>query len=129
MGLSYRPMFSQLWTRTKSLLGRLFRRAPPEPGRFEHGSKWSVKGWLPLAPWVLPKREYLVYVPRGHSRWKRSTLLVLIHGCRQTAEDIASGSRIAALADEIGCVVLLPRQNPRANAWGCWNWFEHRTAS
>ncbi len=122
-------MWRNLWTRTKSFFARLFRRAPPEPGRFEHGSKWSIKGFVPLAPWVLPRREYLVYVPRGHRRWRRTALLVLIHGCRQSAEDIAKGSRIAQLADEIGCLVLLPCQHPRANAWGCWNWFDRRTAS
>ena len=49
---------------------------------------------------------------------------MLIHGCRQKAEDIAEGTRITALADELGCLVLLPRQNPRANSWGCWNWFD-----
>ena len=31
-----------------------------------------------------PSREYLVYVPRGYSRWKRRPLIVLLHGCRQT---------------------------------------------
>ena len=29
----------------------------------------------------------------------------------------------------MGCLVLLPHQNPRANAWGCWNWFDRATAA
>jgi poly(hydroxyalkanoate) depolymerase family esterase len=70
-----------------------------------------------------------VYVPRGHSRWRRRPLLVLLHGCRQTPEDIASGTRITDLADERDWVVLLPRQKKDANAWGCWNWFDQRTAA
>jgi poly(3-hydroxybutyrate) depolymerase len=53
---------------------------------------------------------------------------VLVHGCRQTPEEIAAATRITALADELGCLVLLPRQNPHANAWRCWNWFDPATA-
>ncbi|MCC6196008.1 MAG: PHB depolymerase family esterase, partial [Burkholderiales bacterium] len=55
-------------------------------------------------------------------------LLVLCHGCKQTPEDIARGTRVEALADRMGCVVLLPRQKDSANPWRCWNWFEQRTA-
>jgi poly(hydroxyalkanoate) depolymerase family esterase len=61
-------------------------------------------------------------------RWRRAALVVLIHGCRQKPEEIAAATRITELADELGCLVLLPRQNPRANAWGCWNWFDSATA-
>ena len=121
-------MIAKLWARVRDFVARLFRRAPPAPGRFEAGSRWSITGWLGVAPWILPRREYLVYVPRGHSILRRVPLLVLIHGCRQTPEEIAAATRIAAFADERGCLVLLPRQNPHANAWGCWNWFDRPTA-
>jgi poly(hydroxyalkanoate) depolymerase family esterase len=113
----------------RGLFRRLFRRAPPEPGRFETGSKFSWHGWVSVAPWVWPSRNYLVYVPRGHSRWQRRPLLVLLHGCRQTPEEIAAGARITALADERDWLVLLPRQAKDANVWGCWNWFDQRTAA
>lgn len=121
-------MFGKLWSRAKAFFSKLFRREPPEPGRFESGTQFAFRGSLASQPWILPRREYLVYVPRGHERWRRVPLLVLIHGCRQTPEEIAAASRIAALADELGSLVLLPRQNPRANAWGCWNWFDTATA-
>ena len=68
-------------------------------------------------------------MPRGHSRWRRRPLVVLLHGCRQAAEEIAAGTRITALADERDWLVLLPRQAKDANAWGCWNWFDQRTAA
>ncbi len=121
-------MANGLWTRVRDWFARLFRRKPPEPGRFESDSKASFRGFLASAPWIWPGRDYLVYVPRGHSNWRRVPLLVLIHGCRQSPEDIAAATRITVLADEIGCLVLLPRQNPRANAWGCWNWFDQATS-
>jgi len=120
----------KLWTRVKAFITRLFRREPPEPGRFESGSKLAWRGSLAAAPWIAPSREYLVYVPRGHSRWgfRRRPLVVLIHGCKQSPEEFAAGTRIAALADELGCLVLLPRQKSTANPWGCWNWFDTATA-
>jgi poly(hydroxyalkanoate) depolymerase family esterase len=117
-----------LWSRLRGFFRRLFLRAPPEPGRFVAGAKWAWTGGISTVPWQLPRREYLVYVPRGWSRWRRRPLLVLIHGCRQTPEAFAAGTRIAALVDREGWLVLLPRQAPRANPWGCWNWFEHWTA-
>jgi poly(hydroxyalkanoate) depolymerase family esterase len=113
----------------RALFGRLLRRAPPQPGRFETGSKSSWHGWVSVAPFVWPARDYLVYVPRGHSRWRRRPLVVLLHGCRQSPEEIAAGTRITALADERDWLVLLPRQAKDANAWGCWNWFDQRTAA
>jgi len=106
----------------------LFGRKPREPGHFVTGSKFSWRGSLTSAPWLWPSRDYLLYVPSGYSGWKRRTLLVLLHGCKQNPEDFAAATRIAALADSEGMLVLLPRQNERANAWGCWNWFDKRTA-
>jgi poly(hydroxyalkanoate) depolymerase family esterase len=119
-------MFGRLWDRAKALVGRLFR-GEPAPGRFESGSKWSLRGFLAVAPFVFPSRDYLVYVPKGRTRWSRAPLVVLCHGCRQTPEEFAQGTRIAELADRQGFVVLLPRQKDSANPWRCWNWFDLRT--
>lgn len=112
--------------RLRASLARLFRRELA-PGRFEIGRAESWRGYVTTAPNVPPGRDYLVYVPRGWSRWRRARLLVLCHGCRQTPEDFATLTRIAARADRDGTLVLLPRQATRANAWGCWNWFEANT--
>src|SRR5438552_7034988 len=124
-----RPPQPSLWSRARELFARVFRRAPPEPGRFDTGSKFAWRGWVPVAPWVWPSRDYLVYVPRGHARWRRRPLVVLLHGCKQTPEEIAAGTRITALADERDWLILLPRQARDANSWGCWNWFDQRTAA
>jgi len=114
--------------RLRDFLRRLFGREP-EPGRFESGTRGALRGWLASAPLVMPRRDYLVYVPRGHSRWHRAPIVVLLHGCRQTPEEIAAATRIAVTADERGWLVLLPRQKESANPWRCWNWFEARTAA
>ena len=61
------------------------------PIRDRHAARRSA-AWLTTAPWIWPSRDYTVYVPRGHSRWRRAPLVVLIHGCRQTADEIAAGN-------------------------------------
>ena len=112
--------------RFRAAVARLFRRARA-PGRFETGRAASWRGYLATAPLVAPARDDLVYVPAGWSRRKRAPLLVLLHGCRQTPEDLAALTRIADYADAQGLLVLLPRQSAKANEWGCWNWFEANT--
>lgn len=122
------PGFMQrFWLRVRSFVARLFRREVA-PGRFETGRASSLRGFLTTAPLVPPARDYLVYVPRGHTRLRRAPLVVLCHGCRETAEDIAGLTRIAERADREGWLVLLPRQADRANAYRCWNWFESNTS-
>ncbi len=122
-------MLEKLRSRVRAFVDRLFRRKPPEPGRFESGSKFSWRGWLTSGPWVWPSRDYLLYVPRGYGGWRRRPLIVLLHGCKQTPEDIAAATRIAAHADANGWLVLLPRQTAKANAWSCWNWFDGATSA
>jgi poly(hydroxyalkanoate) depolymerase family esterase len=119
-------MFAKLWARARVTFERLFPHEP-EPGRFESGSEWSLRGFLAAAPFVLPSREFLVYIPKGRSAWRRAPLVVLCHGCKQTPEEFAQGTRITELADRHGFVVLLPRQKDKANPWRCWNWFDTRT--
>lgn len=112
----------------RGFFARLFRRAPA-PGRFESGTAGALQGWVGTAPLVLPRRDFLVYLPRGHGRFgRRAPIVVLCHGCRQTPEDFAAATRIADAADANGWLVLLPRQKDDANAWRCWNWFDARTA-
>jgi poly(3-hydroxybutyrate) depolymerase len=124
----------RLWQHVRDALAHRLRRVSPRlfkpgiaPGRFETGSASSWRGYITTAPGVEPARDYLVYVPRGWNRRARAPLRVLCHGCNQTPEDFAALTRIAAHADRDGTLVLLPRQSPSANAWGCWNWFEANT--
>jgi poly(hydroxyalkanoate) depolymerase family esterase len=110
-------------------LARLFRRGPPRPGHFVHRQKFAWSGRLQVAPFAWPSREYLLYIPANYGGWTRRPLVVLLHGCRQRPEDFAAATRIAALADKHGWLVLLPRQSEKANAWSCWNWFDGATAA
>ena len=122
------PMTGSMLSRAGDFLAAFFRKKPPEAGRWTRGAKFAWRGWLSSLPWILPRREYLLYVPAGWSPWRRAPLVVFCHGCKQTPEEFAEGTRVAALADRLGWLVLLPRQDESANPWRCWNWFDSATA-
>ena len=65
-------------------------------------------------------RMYL-HVPRPSPR--RAPLVVVLHGCGQTAAGFEVGARWAELADAHGFVVLYPEQQSRNNQHLCFNWF------
>ena len=50
-------------------------------------------------------------------------LVVVLHGCTQTAAGYDAGSGWSALAEDYGFVVLFPEQNRQNNANLCFNWF------
>ena len=85
------------------------------PGEFLSGSFTNAAG----------TRAYKVYVPACHSEASRAPLplVVMLHGCTQSPDDFAAGTRMNALADEHGFVVAYPEQSGGANASKCWNWF------
>ena len=100
-------------------------------GERQHGS-FSAPGLVP--------RDYALYVPSGVAAkpHKAVPLLVFLHGCNQSADDVATGSRLEVLAEEQGFLVLFPNQTRPAgssypfadgNGSGCWNWFhpDHQT--
>ena len=81
------------------------------PGSFVDGRFATPHGTL----------GYKLYTPRGSAR-RRMPLMVMLHGCAQTAGDFATGTGMNALADEFGFLVLYPEQSAAANLGRCWNW-------
>ena len=67
-------------------------------------------------------RAYRHYVPASASHGVNGIVLML-HGCTQTPEDFAIGTKMNALAEAHRLVVIYPEQARGANAQSCWNWF------
>ncbi|MET0314748.1 MAG: PHB depolymerase family esterase, partial [Hansschlegelia sp.] len=63
----------------------------------------------------------LAYAPAGLP--KNAPLVVVLHGCTQTAEGYESHAGWTKLADAEGFAVLYPEQSRSNNSQGCFNWF------
>ena len=121
------------------------RKTPPKPARTGLGetlrkiaaARKPVAGRLAGSDRPLPEgaqvlrqthraapgsRDYLLYLPARRPVGKMP-LVVMLHGCTQTAEDFAAGTGMNALAEEFGCLIAYPAQPAGANPQQCWNWF------
>jgi poly(hydroxyalkanoate) depolymerase family esterase len=90
-------------------------RGNKAPGRFIKRSYANAAG----------TRAYKTYLPARY-RGQSLPLVVMLHGCKQTPDDFAAGTRMNQLADEIGFIVVYPAQARTANFSRCWNWFSPR---
>lgn len=63
------------------------------------------------------------YIPPGVPR-QGMPLVVMLHGCRQTALSFAQGSRMNQWADAAGFMVLYPQQSMARQVQRCWRWFQ-----
>lgn len=67
-------------------------------------------------------RPYKLYVPSGYSG-QPVPLIVMLHGCTQSPDDFAAGTRMNEAAERHPCLVAYPGQTSAANQQKCWKWF------
>ena len=83
------------------------------PGRFVAAAFTNAAG----------SRPYRLYIPSSYDPAVAAPLVVMLHGCTQSPEDFAAGTRMNALAERDGLLVCYPGQTSAANGQRCWNWF------
>jgi poly(hydroxyalkanoate) depolymerase family esterase len=108
--------------RTTPELRARIKRAPPstrdilpEGAKFIEGTHSNPAG----------SRTYRLFIPSCY-HGQPLPLVVMLHGCTQSPDDFAAGTRMNFIAEEQNCFVVYPAQPSEANQAKCWNWF--RTA-
>lgn len=123
----------------------LLQGAPQAPARPAHGDAgvvdlvpagagWSMPHEAPRSAFGSPRfeervfagaagrRTYKLYIPATFTG-APLPLVVMLHGCSQSVDDFASGTRMNAVAEELGLFIAYPAQSSSANPSRCWNWF------
>jgi poly(hydroxyalkanoate) depolymerase family esterase len=118
----FRALLDRKEARSGIELRGVMKRAPlstpdimPEGARFIERTYSSPAG----------SRAYRLFIPSRY-REQPLPLVVMLHGCTQSPDDFAAGTRMNFLAEEQNCFVVYPAQPSQANQAKCWNWF--RTA-
>jgi poly(hydroxyalkanoate) depolymerase family esterase len=105
--------------RQRGLPGALGHRAPsPILADLPNGAEFLACTFRNQAG----SRPYKLYVPSGY-HGQSVPLIVMLHGCTQSPDDFAAGSRMNAAAEKYTCLVAYPGQTSSANTHKCWNWF------
>ncbi len=110
-----------------------FLRHLPKVSRLTYVNGLGRSGWGVKPPVPSRLSEALDFGPNpGNLRMfsfvpddlpVRSGLVVVLHGCTQTAAEYDIGAGWSTLADRYGFAVLMPEQRPSNNNNTCFNWF------
>jgi poly(hydroxyalkanoate) depolymerase family esterase len=69
-------------------------------------------------------RAYSGYVPSSYRAGTAVPLVVVLHGCTESADVMRQLTRFDALAEAKGFLVVFPEQPQSANYLHCWNFFQ-----
>lgn len=92
-------------------LGKQTEEVPAEPALNEVVGFGSNPGSLKMFEYIPPRLK------------PGAPLVVVLHGCGQSAAEFDCGSGWSTLASKHGFALLYPEQNSSNNSHGCFNWF------
>ncbi|WP_321883004.1 extracellular catalytic domain type 1 short-chain-length polyhydroxyalkanoate depolymerase [Paraburkholderia bannensis] len=91
------------------------------------------------AAWAAGEWQRAEHLPKGASRalayglylppdrpTQGMPVVVMLHGCKQTTDSFAEGTRMNLLADRHGFAVVYPEQSMQAHPHQCWHWYDAR---
>ena len=112
-----RALFERIGAKTG--LHRLVQpAAPPSADIVPDGGQFLARSYGNEAGSL----AYKLYIPSGYDG-QALPLVVMLHGCTQSPDDFAAGTRMNRIAEECVCFVAYPEQSAAANVSRCWNWF------
>ena len=68
------------------------------------------------------RMSYWLYLPSQSAR-SRLPLVIMLHGCAQTATQFAQCTRMNFLAEKKGFAVLYPQRPASRDPSRCWHWY------
>ena len=114
-----RAFFDRAKERPGFGLRGLVKRAPPSTADIvPEGAKFIEDAYSNPAG----RLAYKLFVPSRY-RGEPIPLVVMLHGCTQSPDDFAAGTRMNFIAEKQTCLVVYPAQRSEANQAKCWNWF------
>ena len=94
-----------------------------ERGRARSGRPWQ-HAIAPVSISHLNPGNLRMFGYRPPTLADNPALVVVLHGCTQSAAEDHFGAGWSTLADRYGFALLLPEQQPSNNPNGCFNWFQ-----
>lgn len=118
-------------TAVRTLAKREAPRAVARESRVRpRASAWASGSWTrsfhsaPVSPGRLVNHlQYGLYIPSGHAL-EAMPLVVMLHGCTQSIDEFAEGTRMNVLADRFGFAVVYPEQSKHVHSHRCWHWYD-----
>jgi poly(hydroxyalkanoate) depolymerase family esterase len=95
----------------------------PPPKSLPAAGKWLASTFASLSGGG--RMRYWLYLPDAAPA--PCPLVVMLHGCDQSATLFAQGTRMNHAAQQRGVAVLYPQQSVRAHPHRCWKWYDRAT--
>jgi poly(hydroxyalkanoate) depolymerase family esterase len=109
-------------------------QAPAPEAAASAGGTWLAShysGFKDINALRLHRMRYCLYLPDRPPAQTHAgpglPLIVMLHGCDQTATSFAEGTRMNQLAGIAGYTVLYPQQSVGTHPRRCWKWYDRAT--